>query len=277
MKICVAQTRPVKGDIQSNIEMHKKLIDMAANRGADSIVFPELSLTGYEPRLAKGLATHQDDSRFDDFQKIADARQITIGVGVPTQYKARICISMVIFQPHKARQIYSKQYLHTDEEPFFICGPGVTGLIGDRANMALAICYELSIPEHAEKAFRNGAEFYIASVAKSASGVEQAAKRLGEIARTYSMTVFMSNCIGPSDDFESAGKSAVWNNKGLLVGQLNDTNEGVLIFDTETQELIEIAILPSIQETPTRRIPGNEAGKVVIKANFDDPLPEFDV
>jgi len=58
MKICVAQTRPVKGDIQSNIENHKKFIDLAVSGGADTIIFPELSLTGYEPELAKELATN---------------------------------------------------------------------------------------------------------------------------------------------------------------------------------------------------------------------------
>ena len=64
MKICVAQTRPVKGDIQSNIDNHKKLIDLAVSFGADKVIFPELSLTGYEPHLAKELATNQDDCRF---------------------------------------------------------------------------------------------------------------------------------------------------------------------------------------------------------------------
>lgn len=38
------------------------------------------------------------------------------------------------------------------------------------------------------------------------------------------------------------GKTSVWNNKGWLVGQLNDTNEGILIIDTDTQELIEKTI-----------------------------------
>jgi len=239
MKICVAQTRPIKGDIQSNIENHKKLIDLAAANGADIVIFPELSLTGYEPALAKVLATNQSDRRFDDFQKIADASQITIGVGVPTRSGALPCISMVIFQPSQARQTYSKQYLHADEEPFFSSGPSATGLMGDKTNIALAICYELSVPKHAQKAFANGADVYVASVAKSARGVEQAVKRLAEIAQTYSVPVFMSNCIGPSDDFESAGKTSVWNREGLLIGQLNETNEGVLIFDMDTQQVIE--------------------------------------
>ena len=239
MKICVAQTRPIKGDIQSNIENHKKLIDLAAANGADIVIFPELSLTGYEPALAKALATHQDDGRFDDFQKIADSRQITIGIGVPTKSGASPCISMVIFQPHQGRQTYSKQYLHADEEPFFMSGPSSPGLIEGRPNIGLAICYELSIPEHAERAFAQGANVYLASVAKSASGVDLAAKRLAEIAQTYAVPVLMSSCIGPSDDFESAGKTSVWNREGLLIGQLNETNEGVLIFDMDTQQVIE--------------------------------------
>ncbi len=110
MKICVAQTRLIKGDIQSNIDNHKKLIDLTISNGADIVIFPELSLTGYEPKLSKELATNQDDSRFDDFQKISNTKQITIGVGVPTKNNTGICISMVLFQPHKARQTYAKKY-----------------------------------------------------------------------------------------------------------------------------------------------------------------------
>jgi len=238
MKICAAQTRPIKGDIQSNIDNHKKLIDLAGSNGADTVIFPELSLTGYEPKLSKELATNQDDCRFDDFKKISDTKQITIGVGVPTKNNARICISMVLFQPHQARQTYSKKYLHPDEEEFFISGQSSIGLIGNKTNIALAICYELSVPEHAENAFKSGAEIYIASVAKSVNGVDKATQRLSEIANKYSMTVLFSNCVGHCDNFESGGKTSIWNNKGLLLGQLNDTNEGIIIIDTDTQELI---------------------------------------
>ena len=239
MKICVAQTKPVKGDIHTNIANHKKLIELAAANGADVVIFPELSITGYEPALAKDLATTQDDSRFDDFQTISNTQQITLGVGVPTKNKTGICISMVLFQPHRARQMYSKKYLHADEEEFFVSGQNFPSLKINQTNLGLAICYELSIPEHAEKAVESGAEIYIASVAKSASGVDNASKRLAEIAHNYSMPVLMSNCVGPSDNFESAGRTSVWDYKGLLAGQLNDANEGVIIFDTDTQKLIE--------------------------------------
>jgi len=37
-----------------------------------------------------------------------------------------------------------------------------------------------------------------------------------------------------------------------------------------------VAVLSPIAETPSRRVPGNDAGKVIIAPDFDAPLPEFD-
>ena len=237
MKICVAQSKPIKGDIQSNIENHKKFIELAAANGADTIIFPELSLTGYEPTLAKALATHQEDGRFQPFHTLSSAHQITIGVGVPTKCDAGICISMILFRPHTTPITYSKKYLHVDEEPFFVSGQNFPSLIINTSNVALAICYELSIPEHVELAYQSGADIYIASVAKSASGVDNAGKRLSDIAKTYSMTVFMSNCVGLAEDFVGGGKTAVLNPQGQRIAQLNDTDEGLIIYDTDSEAL----------------------------------------
>ncbi|MCW3092640.1 MAG: carbon-nitrogen hydrolase family protein [Ferruginibacter sp.] len=237
MKICLAQTRPVKGDIQSNIDHHKTLINLAVANGAGIIIFPELSLTGYEPALAEELAIHPDDERLEDFQQISDSAPVIIGVGIPTQNNGETCISMILFQPGKVRQVYSKKYLHVDEEGFFTSGQNFTGSIGRQSNIALAICYELSVPEHAQDAYDRGAEIYIASVAKSAAGVEQAGSTLSGISNKYAMTVLMANCVGHCDDIECGGKTAVWNSKGALAAELNDTNEGILIFDTDTQDI----------------------------------------
>lgn len=242
MKICVAQTKLIKGDIQGNIDNHKKLIDLAVSYGADTIIFPELSITGYEPELAKQLATNQDDSRFTDFQQISDTSQITIGVGVPTKSNTGTCISIVLFQPHQARLTYSKKYLHADEEEFFCSGKSSTNTIGSKSNIALAICYELSVPAHAENAFENGAEIYIVSAVKSVDGVDKAIERLCEIATKYSMTVLMSNCVGVSCGMKCGGKTSAWNKAGQLLGQLNDTNEGIIILDIDKQEIIEKTI-----------------------------------
>ena len=239
MKICVAQTKPVTGDIAANIEYHKTFIELAASNGADIIIFPELSLTGYEPSLAKQLATEIADNRFDPFQQLSDTKPITIGVGIPTKSPNGIHITMVLFQPNKPRQANSKKYLHADEDPFFVSGQNIPGLIINNAPIALAICYEIAIPEHAENAAENGAQVYIASVAKTVKGVEKAWTGLSEIAGKHGMTVLMSNNVGMCEDGLCGGRSAVWNNKGTLLGQLNDIDEGILILDTITQTVAE--------------------------------------
>jgi prevent-host-death family protein len=38
-----------------------------------------------------------------------------------------------------------------------------------------------------------------------------------------------------------------------------------------------VAVLSPFEEMPARRVPGKDAGKVFIKSDFDDPLPEFDL
>ncbi len=242
MKISVAQTRPIKGDIVANIEAHKKLINLAIYHKADSIFFPELSLTGYEPELSKELATSQNDENFYDFQEISDKNKITIGIGMPTKTNLGIQISMIIFQPNTARQTYSKQQLHSDEFPYFVNGEKQIIITVDNKKIAPAICYESLQTNHSEIAYKLGAEIYVASVAKSQNGIDKVMIHYPEIAKKYSMPVLMSNCVGFCDNFESVGKSSVWTKQGNLAGQLDNKIEGILIFDTETEEIIEKTI-----------------------------------
>ena len=237
MRIGVAQTRPFRGDILRNIEAHIELIGLAGKAQADTIVFPELSITGYEPELALGLATMVGDVRFDIFQTLSDRYPMTIGVGIPTTDGAGVRITELIFQPGEPRQAYHKRYLHADEEPYFVCGAEAGFLKGNR--IALAICYELSVPSHSEQACRGGAELYLVSVAKTKAGMAKAAETLADIARRYSMTVLVSNCVGHCDNFECGGRSAIWNKEGVLLGQLGEAEEGVLVLDTETGEVVK--------------------------------------
>ncbi|HEV7780309.1 MAG TPA: carbon-nitrogen hydrolase family protein [Chitinophagaceae bacterium] len=238
MKLCVAQTKPFKGDIEKNIAVHKELINLAITNGAEMIIFPELSITGYEPELAATLATDHDDERFGIFQDISNQNNITIGFGYPAKNDPGISISMAIFEPGKTAKTYSKKYLHSSEEPFFTSGVHFTGLIGPQENIAPAICYELSVPQHAEEAFQKGASIYIASVVEDTEGVERAIKKLSAIASRYSMIVLMANCTGPTGAYACGGKSSAWNNKGELRGQLDAHQEGILIYDTETQNTV---------------------------------------
>lgn len=239
MKIGVAQTRPVKGDIHANIVQHKKLIALAVELEANLLVFPELSITGYEPELARELATTQDDERFDDFQLISNGSKVVMGIGVPIQAGTGIMIGMVIFQPNKPRQTYNKQYLHADELPFFVAGDTPLFLDGEKDKIAFAICYELSVPEHAIDAVTHGANVYLCSVAKTAAGAAKAIETLAGTARSHHMAVLMSSCVGHCDNFDCGGRTTVIDDEGQLLAQLDDCHEGILIYDTETMEIIE--------------------------------------
>ncbi len=235
MKLSVVQTRPVKGDIHKNIQRHTDMLDLAIDQGAQLVVFPELSLTGYEPELANQLAMNLHDHQLDTFQKISDEHNMIIGAGLPLRNDKGICIAMALFEPGHTRKAYSKKYLHTDEEPFFVPGNDSVGLSSNR--IALAICYELSVPQHSVDAHKRGDEIYIASAAKSVSAMNKTIQTLSETAKKYSMTVLFSNCVGISGGFECGGKSSIWNSRGILLAQLDHQHEGILSIDMNTGQI----------------------------------------
>lgn len=236
MKICIAQTQSVKGDIQKNIKNHLRFIERAIKYRADLIIFPELSITNYEPQLAKALATKTEDKLFNPFQELSNQNGIVIGVGMPTMATNGINISLLIFQPNKEREVYSKQLLHEDELPYFVNGDTQTIFTIKGKKITFGICYETLQEEHLLNAIKNGADVYIASVAKPQNGINKANEHFPKMAKTYSTPVLMSNCVGACDDFMSVGQSAFWNANGELVFQLDATNQGILIYDTETEQ-----------------------------------------
>ena len=237
MKICAAQLTPVKGDIATNIVQHRKFIDLAIAAGAGSIFFPELSLTGYEPELAKDLALMNDDANVSVFQEIANEHNILISVGMPTKNDPMSTISMLVFQPHQPMLTYSKSFLHEDELDFFTQGNDAGMVIGN-TGIAPAICYEIMVPAHAEQAAASGASIYAAGVVKSKKSIENALNRMSVIAKTYSIPAILANSIGTTGGYDCPGKSSAWNSKGELVGQLNDTQQGILVFDIATGKAV---------------------------------------
>jgi predicted amidohydrolase len=237
MKICAAQAKPLKGDINNNIQGHISLIGPAIAESAGLIIFPELSITGYEPSLARELAMKPNDPRLSVFQEMSEQHQVIIGVGIPEEKEGGIAISTVYFLPGKERMVYSKQYLHGDELPYFINGREQLYLEVQGNKIAPSICYELSVPAHARVAAMAGANVYLSSVAKTAEGVDKAMLTLSETAASYGFSVIMANCTGDCDNFKSDGRSAAWNNRGKLLGQLNNYREGMLILDTDTDRV----------------------------------------
>ncbi|MDE3743866.1 carbon-nitrogen hydrolase family protein [Maribacter polysaccharolyticus] len=229
----MAQTAAIKGNIRKNIQNHMDIIERALTSNPDLIVFPELSITGYEPGLAKALATDVENGIFDPFQDMADKNALTIAIGMPINGSNGIHIGMPIFQPNKKRRGYAKQMLHSDELPFFVPGNTQTYLYLNGKKIAVGICYETLQRQHFMNAAQDGADIYIASVAKSKSGIVNAYAHFPHIASEFNIPVLMANCIGFCDNFMSVGQSAVWDKNGKLLGRLENENQGILVYDTD--------------------------------------------
>lgn len=236
MRIGAIQCKALPGDIKANIERHLKFLQIAAENGVNLLFFPELSITGYEPRLAKSLAMTMTDPVLDVFRERSQRLDITIGVGVPLALDEQVQIGMIWFIPNNPSLSYAKQQLHEDEYPFFVSGDKQLILQSGSHIFAPSICYESIQPIHADHAAAMGANIYLASVAKSTEGVARAMRHYSEIALKHRMLVVMGNCIGRNDDFISAGQSAAWDRNGNLLAQMDHNSEGILIVDLDRSE-----------------------------------------
>lgn len=241
MRIAVSQMHSLLSQIEENIARHVAFIQIAMNHLSDFIFFPELSLSGYVTSQAREIAILPEDHRLCVFQEISDQHQISISLGIPTRAQEQLFISNVIFQTRKDRLHYSKQFLHEDEFAYFSGGQHSQNIKIANNVIAPAICYESLVWSHAEAAHEDGATIYMASVAKSAKGLEKAYAHYPLIAKEFGMIVLLANAVGPSEGFLSAGCSAVWNEHGILLDQLGPETEGLLIYDTQTQDIAKIA------------------------------------
>jgi predicted amidohydrolase len=231
MRVCAAQLRPVPGDVPTNAAKHLELIALAAAHRVDLVFFPELSLTGYEPRLAGSLAIPVSDDLLGVFQECSDSSNLFIGVGMPIAAGVGVRIGMIWFAPGMPRRMYAKQQLHVDEIPDFVPGEEQLVLECGGRKLAPAICYESLQMAHADSAAALAAAFYLASVAKPAGNVAKAMGHYPAVARRHQMHVIMANCVGPSQDFVSVGQSAAWNARGELLAQMDAVSEGVVVLD----------------------------------------------
>lgn len=238
MKICIAQTKSEKGNVSRNIQNHLYFVKNAIKLNSDLIVFPELSITNYEPDLANDLATDVNSNIFNIFQDISDKNKITIGIGMPTKASEGINISMLIFQPYKDRIVYSKHLLHSDELPYFVSSNNQPIIEIKGKRIAFGICYETLQREHFLKAIENKADIYIASVAKPERGTDKAYLHFSALAKEFKTPILMCNSIGYSDNFIANGLSSVWNKNGELLKQLDKEGQGLLIYNTENENVV---------------------------------------
>jgi predicted amidohydrolase len=235
ISIAIAQTASVKDDIEANVTHHKKYAEAAADYGVQLIIFPELSLTGYEPESVKDFIVSIDDKRLIPLKRIARNSCMVIVVGAPIlSPEGKLNIGALCLLPDNTVKVYAKQYLHPGEELHF--SPGTKDCILKLADekIALAICADISNPEHARKAAKAGATIYAVSLLLSYNGYEKDTQLLREYASEYKMTTLMSNHSKKTGGYVPAGRSAIWDETGRLVAELKGIEEAIIIAEKET-------------------------------------------
>lgn len=242
LSLAAAQTRPVRGDVAANVAAHLRLVGAAAAEGASVLVFPELSLTGYELDLAESLAFAVEDARLAPLREAAASHAMTLVVGAPVRLGARLQLGAFLLTPDGTVDVYTKRHLGAfgdearvdgvvppPERRFFEPGARDPLLrLGD-GSAAIAICADTGRPSHAEAAAARGAASYLASMFVIPSALEGDLANLGAIAARHAMHVVFANYGGPSGGLAAGGRSAIWAADGSLLVQLPASGAGVAV------------------------------------------------
>lgn len=218
-RIAAAQSVSVPGDIAANVASHCNFIVEASACGVDIVVFPELSLCGYELPLVGACALQPDDNALAPLRALARARAISVVVGAPILSASNdVHIGAITFHADGGTSVYCKHHLHAGEEHYAkaCAAPCSTYQLGGE-DIALAICADTAYEQHPRAAVAMGASMYLAGVLVSAAGYVTDAGNLQRYAGRYRMATLMANHGGPTGGYVSAGKSAFWSQEGALV------------------------------------------------------------
>jgi predicted amidohydrolase len=229
--IAAAQSISCAGDLAANITRHQRFIQVAAEQGVQLLVFPELSLTGYERGLAAGLAIAPDASVLQPLRDFAREVGVTTVVGMPIRLPddSPVLIGALVLGADGSLGIYSKQHLHPGEEVAFAPGTGGSTLTIGAETVALAVCADFSRASHAAAAAQQGADLYAAGVLITENGYAADTALLQGYASTHSMAVLMANHGGTTGGWESAGRSAIWASDGSLIAAAPGTGNLMVI------------------------------------------------
>jgi predicted amidohydrolase len=240
--LVVAQTCPMRGDVDANVAEHLRLARLAADHGASLVVFPELSLTGYELELAAQLAFTVADSRLEPLRDAARSEALTIVAGAPLRIDGRIHIGAFVITPDGAIAPYTKQRLGAFGESARRDGtvpppeasvfqPGTLDPVvrwGD-GTAAVAICADIGDASHPQRAAERGASAYLASMFVIPSEYEGDSARLQRYAAEHSMCVAFANYGSATGGLRAAGQSAIWSEHGERIVQLPPGGSGIAV------------------------------------------------
>jgi predicted amidohydrolase len=223
-KIAAAQIASVRGGIDGNIATHAAAMAAAAKHEVSVLVFPELSLTGYEPDLAAELAMTPTDSRLAPLLALAREHGIEVVAGAPLHNgTAKPALGAILITASGGPKSYRKIHLGASEQNYFSPGDAPLAFTVDGHTVGIAICADSSQPAHPQAYADLGASVYAAGVFLNAEWYATDAPRLASYAARYRMLTVMANHAASVGSHISVGKSAVWAPNGALLAEAAGT------------------------------------------------------
>jgi predicted amidohydrolase len=186
------------------------------------VVFPELSLTGYEleaPSVSPG-----DGALSPLVQACAATGSIAL-VGAPIcDSRGRHQIATLHVSGAGVDIAYRKSHLGGDESVRFSPGDGPTALEVDGWRLGIGICKDTGVAEHIEGTAALGVDLYVAGLVHLPGELPTQDERAIAIARACGSYVAFASFAGPTGGgYErTAGSSAIWSPDGTLLARAGE-------------------------------------------------------
>ncbi len=142
--VAIAQIEPTLGGLQANLRMHLEQIEAARGMGADLVVFPELSLTGYYLRdQVPEVAEPQGGPLSRAVCEAAGTMGVIFGF-VEESRSSRFYNAAAFADGGTVQHVHRKVYLPTygmfDEQRYFAAGDRIRAFDTRFGRLGLLIC-----------------------------------------------------------------------------------------------------------------------------------------
>lgn len=223
LTVAAAQPVCVAGDLAANAGAHAEAIRAAAAR---LVVFPELSLTGYE--LAAGPV---DAAACAPIVEACAATGTVALLGAPVaDAQERVYIAMLRVDGAGVRVAYRKRWLGGAEPARFTAGDGPVVLTVDGWRVGLGICKDTGVFQHVAGIAALAVDLYAAGLVHRPEELPEQDARGVVIARACRAHVVFASFAGPTGDVfaETAGCSAIWSPDGRAVARAGPDPGGIV-------------------------------------------------
>lgn len=215
LSVAVAQPHVVAGAVAANVEAHVALISQADVR---LVVFPELSLTGYE---LDAPAIDIASAVMEPLTSICAATGSVALVGAPVEADGQHYIATVRVDASGPTVVYRKTFVHGSEDVRFTPGPGPQAIDVDGWRIGLGICRDTGVDEHVTGTARLGVDLYACGVVHHDWELAEQERRARNIAAKCRAPVAMASFAGPTGGgfVTTAGHSAIWSAESTLIAR----------------------------------------------------------